>query len=329
MRGIISRNHNNVVTIARRKHEKSHYQHQILLFDNQLQGVEIGFKKGVKRARKDFEIPSEDFLLLNARVDIEDLKVYYNKYVEEDEDNYVDIEKDFSQMIVKLVGGDNPKVLIGHSSSGNYNSMLKIIKTYRFNYHRGPDASNQLVANTDITFSSYPGSIASTDDFYLANGKHSRIIVAGVKMKYEQRMQVHGIDLDGAIFMSARVMAANRLAHNGKSWAKLMAIDPDFGAKQWLVIDEKRLKYLKINGSNLADGEEMTAVTSSSTLNDGLLIENNEIPVDNLIMFDKDKIVSNRNIVWLVDNTWKRLHGEDVTAKLKSDQVWMNGKRNF
>lgn len=113
LRHIIHRNKNNILSITKRKHHSSHYQHQIMLFYQQLEGIELGFKKGVKRARKDFEIPSTDFLLLNARVDIEDLIVYYNKYVEEDEKNFVDITESAEKMIIKLVDGEQPRVLIG------------------------------------------------------------------------------------------------------------------------------------------------------------------------------------------------------------------------
>lgn len=87
-----------------------------MLFYQQLEGIEMGFKKGVKRARKDYEIPSSDFLLLNARVDIEDLCVYYNKYVEEEEENFVEIPESAEKMIVKLMDGEQPKVLIGKIS---------------------------------------------------------------------------------------------------------------------------------------------------------------------------------------------------------------------
>lgn len=219
-------------------------------------------------------------------------------------------------------------MLIGHSSDGDYNSMLKIIKTYRFNYHQASN-DNHLVANTDITFTSYPGVIASTDDFYLAHGKHSRIIVSGIKLKYNQSTQVHAIDIDAAVLMSVRVMAANRLAHNGKSWSRVMARDPDIGAKQWLVIDEKHLKYLEVADS--AENDEF--VISSSTSDENLVLGENEIPVVSPMPMEKEQSesltissVSSKNIIWLIDNTWKRLHAEDVTSRFKKDGEWTLGR---
>lgn len=195
--------------------------------------------------------------------------------------------------------------------------MLKMVKTYRFNYHHGPEAASRIVTNTDITFTSYPGSIASSDDFYLAIGKHSRIIVSGITLKHHQSAELmHGIDLEATIFSSARVMAANRLSHNGKFWSRIMARDPDLGAKQWLVIDEKRMKFLSIDDEPSQDVNE--PVTSSTTSDDGL-VNSNEIPTDIIPSADLVKSPSNRNLVWLIDQTWRRLHAEDVTDRFKND----------
>lgn len=326
LRDIVNTNYLNVMKFAREKNRNDHYHHQIYLFYQQLIGIEIGFKKGVRRARQDYEIPFVDFLLLNSRVDIEDLKIYYNEFVADNEDDQMDVNPRVGKMVLNILlkEGNKPEVLIGHSSDGDYSSMLKIVKTYRFNYHHSPEAG-RLVTNTDITFTSYPGSISSSDDFYLAMGKYTRIIVAGITLKHHQSAQLlHGIDLEGTVFSSARVMAANRLSHNGKFWSRIMARDPDIGAKQWLVIDEKRIKFLSIEASPM-DGNE--AVTSSTTSDDGLTNSINEIPQDMLTSVDLVKAnlsSSGRNLVWMVDQTWRRLHGEDVTSKFRNgDHGWV------
>lgn len=321
LRDKVNTNYKNVVKMAREKNRNDHYHHQIFLFYQQLIGIEIGFKKGVKRARRDFEIPFVDFLLLNSRVDIEDLKIYYHKFVLKRDEDQLDVNPHVGKMVLKILlpdGGEQPQVLVGHSSDADYIAMLKIVKTYRFNYHHGPEASSNLVTNTDITFTSYPASIASSDAFYLAMGKHSRIIVAGITLKHHQSAQLlHGIDLEGTVFSSARVMAANRLSQNGKFWSRVMALDPDIGAKQWIVVDEKRMKYLPIDGPVSTEGDE--AVTSSTTTDDGLMM-NNEVPTNIITSADHVKFSpSNRNLVWLIDQTWRRLHAEDTTARFRSD----------
>lgn len=323
LRDVVVTNFENVLKIAQDQHKVDNYHHQIYLFYHQLQGIEAGFNRGVKRAlgrgAADIEIPFVDFLLLNARVDIEDLKLFYNEFVIDFDDDKVEINPRVGKMVLKVSveGEGQPKILIGHSSDGEYSSMLKMVKTYRFNYHHGPENS-RLVVNTDITFTSYPGSIASSDDFYLAIGKHTRVIIAGVTIQHENVANLlFGIDLVGTIFSSARVMAANRLSQNGKNWSRLMARDPHVGAKQWLVIDERRMKYLSV------DSENYETVTSSTPTDDDRKREN-EIPIDHIVSTDFVKSHSNRNLIWLVDNTFRRLHAEDVTKRFRKDgDAWL------
>lgn len=322
LRDVVEVNFENVQNLAEDQRTNDPYHHQIFLFYHQLQGIEAGFNRGTKRAlgrgAADVEIPFTDFLLLNARVDIEDLKLYYNEFVIDFDYEKVDVNPRVGKMVLKVaVENDGPpKILVGHTSDGEYTSMLKMVKTYRFNYHHGPETS-RLAINTDITFTSYPGSIASSDDFYLATGKHTRLIIAGVAAKQDNVDLLHGIDLVGTIFSSARVMAANRLSYNGKNWSRVMARDPHIGAKQWLVIDERRMKYFTI------DSENYEIVTSPTVTLDGD-VKQNEVPTDIIPSADQVKSHSNRNLIWLVDQTYRRLHAEDVTTRFKIDgDAWL------
>lgn len=322
LRDIVTTNYKNVLKLAKEKDRNDFYHHQVFMFYHQLLGIETGFKKGVKRARREYEIPFVDFLLLNARTDIKDLKLYYNEFVVDNHIDMMDVNPRVGKMVLKVdIDVDSqPKILVGHSADGDYSSMLKIVKTYRFNFHHGPEASTRLVTNTDITFTSYPGSIASSDDFYLAMGKHTRVIVTGITLKHHNSAELmYGIDLEGTIFSSARVMAAIRLSHNGKFFSRVMSRDPDIGAKQWLVIDEKRMKFLSVDSSVTSDGTE--AVTSSTTTEGGLTMDN-EVPNDSITSLDLVKSTpstSNRNLVWLIEQTWRRLHAEDVTNKFRNE----------
>lgn len=314
---VIGKNYNNIQMLSRTKHASDHYHHQIFLFYQQLLGIESGFRKGARRARRYYEIPFIDLLLLNSRVDIEDLKIYYNEYVVDYEDQRMEITPCLEKMVLKILRYNDsyPNVLIGHTSDGDYSGMLKIVKTYRFNYHLGPEDSSHLVTNTDITFTSYPGSIASSDDFYLAIGKHSRVIIAGIALKHqgEAAELLNDIDFDHTILLSPRVMAANRLAQNGRSWAHVMVNDPDLGAKQWLVIDEKHLKFLTTD-EPLANIEPL----SSDTVSPFVTLKESSISQEST---DVVKPAAKQNLIWLVDQTWGRLHAEDVTDRFINDRV--------
>jgi Phospholipase B len=330
MRDAITVNFRNVFKLAEERPRNDHYLHQIYLFYKQLLGLESGFKRGVKRARKDFELEFTEFLLLNLRVDLDDLKTYYNQFILDDEDDKLAINPVVGKMVLKIVFEENsqPKLLFAHSADGDYAEMLKIIKTYRFNYHHTAEA-NRLVVNTDITFTSSPGAIASSDDFYIAMGKHSRIIVAGVALKHHSSaaQNLHGSDLEGTIFSSARIMAANRLSHNGKHWSHLMARDPEIGASQWIVVDEKRLKFLGTKSSQIDHQETVISSSTSPDLENN--IPNDDVPVD--LQPKSIPSSSNRNIIWLADQTFKHLHAEDLSSKFHTeiDELFLNGVPYF
>ncbi|CAO1406559.1 unnamed protein product [Diamesa serratosioi] len=336
LRDVIKNNQMNIMAMAEEKGSNDHYLYQIQLFYYQLAGLELGFQKGVKRARKDYEIPTEDFLLLNSPADIEDLKLYYNAFVDEEADIELDPTTK-SKMILKILDHNGKaNILFGHSTAGDYNAMLKIVKKYRFRYHYGPGLKNNLVTNTDITFTSYPGCIASTDDFYILRGKQTKLLVGGVRILNNNSNLLRSIDFLGTVFMSARVMAANRLAHNGKSFSKILSRDPGLGAKQWLVVDAKRMKnvYAFLKQQQLEENQEQP-VTSATTSDDGIIFMENDLSESSeesdLVNFEKtapafnNNISNNQNLIWLVDQAYGRLHAEDVTStyKFNSNEYWI------
>ena len=59
------------------------------------------------------------------------------------------------------INEDN-KILMSHSTMDNYSSLQRIFKYLQI----GSDSA----ASTKITYSSYPGCISSTDDFFIING---------------------------------------------------------------------------------------------------------------------------------------------------------------
>jgi len=63
--------------------------------------------------------------------------------------------------LIKMTDDMND-IYVGHSSWFVYSAMLRIYKTYKF--HLSPDAG--IYANT-TSFSSYPGTLSSLDDFYI------------------------------------------------------------------------------------------------------------------------------------------------------------------
>jgi hypothetical protein len=70
--------------------------------------------------------------------------------------------------IVKLIKSEKSmEVFVSHATFDNYIAMVRIFKNYDFEYS---GSSGPLLPSL-LTFSSYAGTLTSTDDYYLVNGK--------------------------------------------------------------------------------------------------------------------------------------------------------------
>lgn len=312
LRDRLSENYVAIKERALAEADHDQYWHQIALYFHQLEGLEAGYIRGSKRARVEEEIPFVDFLLMNSAADIQDLKIYYENYIYKDNSGSSQPEKNFflpsATMLTKIFKDKNEEpslgwqLLFGHSSAGSYSSMLRIQKRYKFRYHFSPDQRSNSVPGVDISFTGYPGILGSTDDFYIVKGRQVQSIVAGVTMKNENLELWKNVNVSRAIPLTARVMAANRLAQSRRSWAKAMSRHPITGNKQWVSVDLNKLRALESESENQAD---VTRKPDVSTNVNGL--------------------------VWIVEQLPGRLHFKDVSDNfLNGNTTWVaNGVPYF
>ncbi|XP_055534271.1 putative phospholipase B-like lamina ancestor [Wyeomyia smithii] len=331
LRRILTTNMETVRKMADMKGKHDHYWYQIGLFYDQLDGLEFGFRKGVRRSRLEYEIPMEDFLLMNSVVDIRDLKAYYMNFL--DGESGMELEPNKGMMLLKILENSNGlvKILLGHTSDGSYASMSRVMKKYTLNYHFSADASvDRVVPGSNIVFTGYPAALASLDDFYMLSGKRHKMVAAGVKIEYDNLNLWTKIDLVRAVSLAPRVMAANRLAHSGRVWAKYFARSPSTGAKQWLVVDTKRLN----SGANVSDDSAETEENLMSQIEtleyDGQRTETKHM--DDYVDVDLEERfrkvtsiskISDGGLFWVVDQLPGRLHAEDMTEKILEDGYWL------
>lgn len=188
-------------------------------------------------------------------------------------------------------------ILVSVSNSSQKRSEFRLLKKYCLNYRMAPTAKfakvNAIVPGNDIVLTSASGVISSIDEFYAITGRHSRITVAGIDIRYEESLTEARKDLSTTLFIGARIMAANRLATSSRSWAKLMKRDP-YGAKQWLLVDRKVLQ--SYNALMVKENEDENELEPEERLHS---------PADNMV-----------GLLWVVDNVPNRLHGEDVTQQI-------------
>lgn len=310
LRITIKDNYENILKHSESLGKIDHYWYQIWLFLQQIQGLQFGWGEGAKRARADYELELADFLLMNAAADLPDFRVYFENFVQKQPEGMeYHTTPVKASMVVKYLNEMDEhsetvpkKVLIGHSSDGYYSSMLRMLKKYKFHYHYTGTHKSHQVAGVDIAFTGYPGSLASSDDFYTITGPKSKFVVGGIRIQNNNIDLWQLVDVNESVLLAARVMAANRLAHSGFGWSKVMSVNPGFGAKQWMVIDVRRMH----NHTAMEDADVLLEKTvTMSGFSSGAVT---------LIKDIATAVNTQRNgVVWVVDQLPGRLHAEDVT----------------
>jgi hypothetical protein len=110
------------------------------------------------------------------------------------------------------VADDLSEIYAGHSSWFVYSNMLRIFKHYSF------PLANKGLAAVEVSFSSYPGTLSSLDDFYtMSSGLIMLQTTNGVvdTSLYDQIQPE-------SLLAWYRVRAANMLAHDGQEWGAVV-----------------------------------------------------------------------------------------------------------
>jgi len=128
---------------------------------------------------------------------------------------------------------DNADLMVGHTTFSDYSEMNRIFKYYDFPL--GDDAAQK------IGFSSYPGVMGSTDDYYLMD---TGLVVTETTISMLTDEPFDKLDDNSSVvpdFM--RIMLSNRLAKTGQDWANLMKkSSTGTYSSQWMVVDYNRFK---------------------------------------------------------------------------------------
>lgn len=131
----------------------------------------------------------------------------------------------------------NKELYFGHTTWESFSEMTRFWKVYDFPL--------QGAAARKISFSSYPGCVSSTDDYYLMD---SGLAVTETTLNIPKDVRYTP---SGEVPDFLRIMAANRVASTGHDWVQSMS-DSATGtySSQWMVVDYKKFK----KGQALEDG---------------------------------------------------------------------------
>eukprot|EP00928_Gymnodinium_smaydae_P072120 TRINITY_DN5553_c0_g1_i2.p1 TRINITY_DN5553_c0_g1~~TRINITY_DN5553_c0_g1_i2.p1 ORF type:complete len:341 (-),score=40.42 TRINITY_DN5553_c0_g1_i2:275-1297(-) len=136
----------------------------------------------------------------------------------------------------------NTDLFVGHTTFSDYSEMTRIYKFYDFPL--------EASAARRMGFSSYPGVMGSTDDYYLMD---TGLAVTETTVSMLSDEAFDSLDDSSAQVPDyMRIMIANRLANTGKEWVDLMkkSATGTYNS-QWMVVDYKLFEPGKklVNGT--------------------------------------------------------------------------------
>jgi len=138
--------------------------------------------------------------------------------------------------LIKLMPG-NKDVYVGHTTWDDYSKMTRIFKYYNFPF----DGAATMASK--IAFSSYPGVISSTDDFYTMS---SGMVVMDTSIEILNPFiwdKVEDFPGKPHIPNFVHLMITNRLAKNGPHWTRLFSTqNTGTYISQWMVVDYNRFR---------------------------------------------------------------------------------------
>ena len=108
------------------------------------------------------------------------------------------------------IKNDLSELYFGHNTWNTYYSTIRIIKEYNLNYN------NRWVKSKNIIFTSYPATMSSLDDFYIAS--HGLIVIETTNVFYNDTLYKEIIP--ESLFTSERAMISNRISNSSKEWAE-------------------------------------------------------------------------------------------------------------
>mmetsp|Transcript_36369 Transcript_36369/g.104540 ORF Transcript_36369/g.104540 Transcript_36369/m.104540 type:complete len:651 (+) Transcript_36369:99-2051(+) len=135
--------------------------------------------------------------------------------------------------LVRLANS-NSDLLIGHTTWDDYSKMTRIYKYYTFHLTNADNVA------TKIGFSSYPGTVSSTDDFYMMD---SGLTVMETSLIILDPHAWNSVGAKPTIPTFMHLMATNRMARTASDWARrLMSGATGTYTSQWMVVDYNQFK---------------------------------------------------------------------------------------
>lgn len=201
----------------------SSYWQQVALINKQLEGLLNGYLQ----ANTQPVLNLFNFRLLQLGGDLEDIEQVLGKK------NLRKVYGSGSCSAFLKLFSNNADLVISQVTWSDYSTMLRIYKYYNFTLH---DAQGNLIPGNKQSFSSYPGSLFSGDDFYiLSSGLVTQETTIG-----NGNPNLWKYVKPTSLLEWVRNIVANRLASTASEWCYLFErYNSGTYNNQWMVLDYK------------------------------------------------------------------------------------------
>jgi hypothetical protein len=133
--------------------------------------------------------------------------------------------------VLVKVSKDGQRLYAAHDTWAGYSSMLRTYKNYKLNYNLP-----SLLSPT-VSFSSYPGCLQSTDDFYLTT--QQLFVAETTNDVFNSSLYLNFIN-PHTVPEWIRIILANRMASSGSEWVDIYSqFNSGTYNNQWQVVDFK------------------------------------------------------------------------------------------
>ncbi|XP_034833984.1 putative phospholipase B-like 2 [Maniola hyperantus] len=212
------------------------YWYQMKLYYIQIEGLAVGYNQATSDAYEWLTV--RDIIWLNMLGDLDDIAFALSMPRETPEGL---LFGEHCSGLIKLLP-DLSNLYTSHVTWNSYQSMLRFQKMYVLNYKLSPD-SEELIPGRKMAFTSYPGFVQSTDDFYIIS---TGLVTAETTIGNSNRTLYEYIEPVGQIMEYARAMVANRIASDGKQWVETFRLhNSGTYNNQWYVVDYNKFKASK------------------------------------------------------------------------------------
>lgn len=212
------------------KQKRSHsYWHQVALILEQIQGLQDGYKKNISVPNTKPDVMGVMFF--NFFGDLEDLEALLNKTQKKV------LGSGHCSALIKLLP-KHEDLYVAQDSWNSYQSMLRILKKYVLPFKTSTSKKSKKIPGHTMSFSSYPGTIFSGDDFYVIS---TGLVALETTIGNSNTSLFKYIQPDKIILEWIRNIISNRLATSGLEWASLFKLyNSGTYNNQWMIVDYKK-----------------------------------------------------------------------------------------